>query len=587
MGTTGPGERVAALRAPRAQFALALAVVGAIGVVLPVVVARRYGALGVPRGDDWSYLRTLFRWVDSGELDFNNWVSMSLLGQLVLAAPVAMWRGRDVAGAQLVTAVLAFGAMWGVLATGTALFRRVWTAAFVTIAVAAAPFWAILATSFMTDVPAFACVMVTIALGARALRTPETSLPLVVAAGCVGMFGFTVREYAVFPLIALLVLAVVRFGGEGRRRAQLATLALAGVALVGAVAFLAYWRTIPAGKPFSPTFPDRHAVSVLAYKGAGMVRLLGLVLVPVLLLARPVALLRRSWSACAGLVTTLVVVTAAWLTATGIASPRIAFAGNYVTPIGALGDGVSTGRRPELIPGPLFDALIVLGTIAAILLAAIAAAPLHALWTRLRARRFTPEGSPAMFVACTAVLYAAGYTLAALAGLPLYDRYVLPLIALVGLLVAGAGVRAAEVVETATRPTSRASAPAGRWARRGAAIALAVSLLLGTVYAADSASFDGARWHVAADAVRAGWAPRQIGGSFEWVNFHSLRPGTLARQRGRVRFCVVVRVAPDPARLDRRRVVAVRTYRRPLQDDVRVVASRTNRLCLPRLRFAP
>lgn len=582
MGTTRRGERGAALRAPRVQFALALAAVGAIGVVLPVVVARRYGALGVPRGDDWSYLRTLFRWVDSGELNFNNWVSMALLGQLLLAAPVAMWRGRDVASAQLVTAVLAFGAMWGVLATGTALFRRVWIAAFVTIAVAAAPFWAILATSFMTDVPAFACVMITIALGARALRGSETSFPLVVAAGCVGMFGFTVREYAVFPLIALVVLAAVRFGDEGRRREQLTTLALAGLAVVGAVAFLAYWRTIPAGKPFSPTFPDRHAVSVLAYKGAGMVRLLGLVLVPVLLIARPVALLRRSWSACAGLVVALVAVTAAWLTATGIAAPRIAFAGNYVTPIGALGDGVSTGRRPELIPGPLFDTLIVLGTVAAIFLAAIAAAPLHELWTRLRARRFAPEGSPAMFVAGTAALYAGGYTLAALAGLPLYDRYVLPLIALVGLLVANAGLRIAGATESAIRTPSGA----GAWARRGALVALAVSLLLGTVYAADSASFDGARWHVAADAVRAGWAPRQIGGSFEWVNFHSLRPGTLARQRGRVRFCVVVRVAPDPARLDRRRVVAVRTYRRPLQDDVRVVASRTNRLCLPRLRLA-
>ena len=66
-----------------------LAVLALVGTLLPLVIARHYGALGAARGDDWSYLVTLFRWVDTGRMEFNDWVSMSLLGQLLLAAPIA------------------------------------------------------------------------------------------------------------------------------------------------------------------------------------------------------------------------------------------------------------------------------------------------------------------------------------------------------------------------------------------------------------------------------------------------------------------------------------------------------------------
>ena len=59
------------------------------GAVVPLLVAARSGALGIPRSDDWSYLLSLFRWVDTGRLSYNNWAGMTLVGQLVLAVPVA------------------------------------------------------------------------------------------------------------------------------------------------------------------------------------------------------------------------------------------------------------------------------------------------------------------------------------------------------------------------------------------------------------------------------------------------------------------------------------------------------------------
>ena len=114
---------------------------------------------------------------------------------------------------------------------------------------------------------------------------------------------------------------------------------------------------------------------------------------------------------------------------------------------------------------------------------------------------------------------------------------------------------------------------------------LLVLLGLGTVYALDSASFDGTRWAVARATVGAPvepgsalrWKPTDVGGSFEWINYYSARPGTGARLRGR--FCVVVmvgrRAEPKPGRV----IYATGWYRPPGRDRVRVSAVRVTRPC--------
>ena len=72
------------------------------------MVAAHYGALDIPRSDDWSYLLTLFRLVDHGVLGFNNWVSMTLVGQLALAAPVALVFPRSITAIHVASALLGF-----------------------------------------------------------------------------------------------------------------------------------------------------------------------------------------------------------------------------------------------------------------------------------------------------------------------------------------------------------------------------------------------------------------------------------------------------------------------------------------------
>jgi hypothetical protein len=92
----GPSPPPARSKGP---FVAVVTLLALVSVAVPIAMTRYYGALGIVRNDDWSYLRTLFSWTETGTLDFNNWVSMTLLTQLVMAAPIALlwswWQRRS------------------------------------------------------------------------------------------------------------------------------------------------------------------------------------------------------------------------------------------------------------------------------------------------------------------------------------------------------------------------------------------------------------------------------------------------------------------------------------------------------------
>ena len=134
------------------------------------MVAAHYGALDIPRSDDWSYLLTLFRLVDHGVLGFNNWVSMTLVGQLALAAPVALVFPRSITAVHVRVRSLGFAGLVALVQGTEARHRR--GAMVLALTIAVGPLWSPLASTFMTDVPAFAAQCVFLALAFRALRDP-------------------------------------------------------------------------------------------------------------------------------------------------------------------------------------------------------------------------------------------------------------------------------------------------------------------------------------------------------------------------------------------------------------------------------
>ena len=186
--TIEPSTRRARPSAPFWGFVLLL---GLVSCVVPIIAARHYGALGIPRGDDWSYLQTLFRLVDHGRLDGNHWVSMTLIGQLGAAVPVVWIFGGSITAVQCGVALAGFA---GLLATYWMSVHVIGPgrAALVTITIALGPLWGPLAASYMTDVPAFAASMLALALAVAALRRAPLSVPLVAASLAAGVFAFSI-----------------------------------------------------------------------------------------------------------------------------------------------------------------------------------------------------------------------------------------------------------------------------------------------------------------------------------------------------------------------------------------------------------
>src|SRR5690242_12142887 len=80
------GTRTEPLTARTSVAAIASIVL--VGGVVPIMIARHFGAFGIPRGDDVAYILSAFRFADTGKINGNNWPSMNLFGQLVMSAPV-------------------------------------------------------------------------------------------------------------------------------------------------------------------------------------------------------------------------------------------------------------------------------------------------------------------------------------------------------------------------------------------------------------------------------------------------------------------------------------------------------------------
>lgn len=556
----GPGLR---------RWAAAGAMLFVVSVVVPILIARSGGALGIVRNDDWSYLLTLFHWVQDGRLDFNNWVSMTLLAQLVFAAPIVAVFGRAITIIQMQTALLGFAGLLLVVWMTEKVTRRFWIGVFVAVMVAAGPMWGALAVSFMTDVPTFAVTMLTCALAIRAFARDRVSLPFLGATLAAGLLGFTIRQYAAVPLVAVALVAAVQLGRERDRARIRAFIAMLVAVVVAAAVFWAFWRTIPHPKLFSPEMPTNHSLRATLYKGTGLVRLVGLLVAPAIVLAGPLRIVRRSWAAAKDTTVFVALGTIAVLAYTGFSGPNIAFAGNYVIPDGILGQGVVHGNRPELFPPWAFTTLTVVGSIAALLLVIAMVPYLESLPGRIRRRDLGAHDPVTAFVSLLIAGYAAAYGAASFFGIPLYDRYVMPTVPLVAMLLLRP--QPAEV-SAPSRAFERGARPL-RATLAGALVALGILGGVGLIYTVDSASYDGTRWKVAVAASEAGWRRREIQGGFEWTNYYNR-----THVRGGRAFCV--RIAIDPAQgIDDPRVIAYEYYRPPFGDPVPIVALRLTSAC--------
>lgn len=529
-----------------------------LGLIVPLVLARHYGALGIPRSDDWSYLVTLFRLVDSGRLSFNHWVSMHLVGQLALSAPLAAIAPRDIAAQQCLTLALGGVALATTALTARELGLGVTARVLAVTGLAASPFWGPLAVSYMTDIPALAFTSLATWLAVRAFRRdrPRSLLLGAVAAAWVAT---AIRQYAVVTLVVVLVVALAESRRRGDRSDQRCWVVVGVVAIAAFLLLDAWWRTVPDGRTLAPGAPTE--LGGLVTTGAGLLRVIGLCVLPALCWSNPVGRLRRAWSAAP--VTTLVVAggTAAWLAVTAARTPRTVFVGNYVMRRGVLDDIVLIGRRPDVLPGPVWGALVLGATAAAVVLVTL----LVTEATIAVRRRSSHPIDPARTVLRLIVGgYLAAYAVAAVTDVQIYDRYALAVIGPAGLLLL------ADAAVGRRRTTARVLT----------ALTATVLVMVAIAFTADSASYDGARWRLATAVTRLGWPARTVNGGFEWRNFHR---GDKLPAHHRTGELICVTVHSDPVRRPAV-VVATRRSSAPTRGDLELVAFRTDRAC-PGVKF--
>ncbi|HEY1737248.1 MAG TPA: glycosyltransferase family 39 protein, partial [Acidimicrobiia bacterium] len=230
----------------------AVALLAVVGAVVPLWIAHHYGALETPRSDDWSYLRTLFTWRDTGHWDFNHWVSMTLIGQLLLARGVIAFAGNSILAVRIMVAALGVVGLWAIVPTARALGLPRRDGVLVALTMAACPLWGPLAPTFMTDVPAFAVQMVALAFAIVGLRRRQVSLGYFAASLAVSYWAISIRQYAIVPAIAIVLVYAIGAWREGDRRQLQRIVGLTVILLIATAFLLHWWNGIPNSRSFTP-----------------------------------------------------------------------------------------------------------------------------------------------------------------------------------------------------------------------------------------------------------------------------------------------------------------------------------------------
>ena len=475
----------------RREIAVATAAALAYVVVL-IAISAALGVFGIARNDDWSFIENAFRFQNTGIIAVGGWVQMNLIGQLVLAAPFIAVFGESIAVLQIL-GIIAVGT--GVLAA-YALARTYLAPRFaVTIALttAVSPVILVLSASFMTDGFAMAGQVTALALGAYAVSSERRSAIIWwVLALAVGVWAFSVREFSIVALGALVLLGIAspRFS----RSVRIATALVPIMFVLGILA----WRSTQVTETSTTLLVD---ISRFDYWGT-IPLTIGFLALPVLAWIQPIRALRNFTSRQRIATTVAAAVLALLLT-----QAPSAMMGNYFGPVVAY-PTVLAGSSNALYPAPMWWIVLALAAVGA-MVGAIATVGLVSGAAMIRAdivRRWT--SNPGLFLA---LIYSLGMVLLLLASpvvtdVPLFDRY------LVGFLAVAPGPLVWWAHHTGTT-RSLSIAPA---------LALVALALTGATALVAAGRIDAARWDLAEQIHRDNAIARgNIDGGFDWFRFQT------------------------------------------------------------------
>jgi Dolichyl-phosphate-mannose-protein mannosyltransferase len=506
--STGPGP----LTAVDAGILAALIL---LGIGLPIALALWSHAFAIARYDDWAYRRVLLEFVRTGHISLVGWGAMTLVGQILWAAPFVVVLGASpwVPGvAVAVASTIGLGSAYS-LARSVVGRARGAACAFLVLAI---PGVLANTSSFMTDMPAFAAELLCLALGAAAIRREGTQRWVLMGVSlAVGCFGFSVREFDLAAPVAVLIALAAQ---DARRRRghtrRLFVYPLAGVLVLAVCGTIYLWAGhLTDAQPETVGLPTVSSV-----------RTVGQAFFTLAFFVSPFlpAAVRRSWRS-AGTIELAVagVVVAAGLVL--LAGGHGFFTGNYLAQQGMSTNASLPGSRPPLFVRPIWVLLELDGLAAGTVLAFVATNAGRGL-LRSRPRSRSPVGAKTVVMSFT-WLSAGGLVLYGLfVQAALFDRYVWSLAFGVATLLASFSAK--------PLPARRAAAHQGsRWGARAWAAALAVTaVVVAGVITLNADAYDGARWAAGEQAVKWGYPASAVDAGFDWVGSHATAPAVRGRR---------------------------------------------------------
>jgi hypothetical protein len=469
-----------------------------IPIVVAIVLAGTRGALAIPRDDDWSYVNVALDWAQTGEFLQNGWVHMMFVGQGLAGVQVAGAFGSSVVGLQVVSALTGVAGLVAVYSLASRILSR-WGGLLVVFLTGFSPLWLHLTPTFMTDVPAWSLSAVAFALGVRALTAGGQFW--LISAGVVGFLAFGIREYAVVPLFALLLWVGI---GSYPKRLRWWALGL-GLVLAGTCSAMFVWRqALPGSVETSPlSFLESLSLFSRLLLAAALLLAPYLVLSIIFVTVRGAGLafgITKYWvGAFLGIFVAIAVAS--------LASWQVL--GNVIHPYGSSWTSVGDGVRSLPLWG--FRSVTLLAVMSLVVLMASAGMlfqrrVLARSW-RLLERPQPSSNLAGLYVFVSASVMAAYFFAILFVGAPAFDRYLLLVIPLIGIVI----------MWLATRfKNERLS----KWQEAAVAGVLVVTGAFGFIITDGLNQVDGLRWQVASKLVESGIPAYKIDGGDAWFRFH-------------------------------------------------------------------
>ena len=456
------------------------------------LLSDHYGAVGIARNDDWSYLENAFRFADTGIFAVGGWVQMMLIGQLLLAMPVIAIAGNSVAALQILVGALgAVTLVCSYLVLRNFLNRR-WSA-FSILALAGSAMYGLLSVSFMTDVPAAAFQLLALALAYRALREDGVNWLWLSLASFAGVVALSIREYAIVALATIWLVTARRVWGTSSRTKFL--LLTGTVATVVVALFV--WRQSQVTVVENSVGINLYGLRYLAWWPLTS----GWLLLPAIAVINPQRALARAWVASRPL-TVLAVVGAL----AAMAHTRLNLLGNYMSLSGGYSE-VIRGVPETMLPSWWALPMTAVAAYSAVALAIVLVPIVMKMWNArrdLRRETRSPTALAATFVTLTVLIYVVVPVLAETA---LFDRYFIAALPVaVGLILWWA----TREELTWTRPLTPAVA------------ALSLSTAASIILVAATSALDGVRWQLGYQVAQdLGVADGNIDAGFDFFDFHT------------------------------------------------------------------